>query len=452
MLQIIDRETVLCYNILSFFNKIQEGAQMKKLTCLILALVLLVSASAALAEKKSVDGLSDRKIKIHSAKLNPSADEMIEQGISPTTGRNLDEIEWEDGFVGVAVTGQYQPIMVQGSNAGNGVEYNKVTGQYYKTAPVNGTYADVVYMAPQKRSGSETRMSMIFSDTIPDYVGFVRSTRLTHCRLRQEWECAFCTSGYASWDVPGEWKRLGVKNPEGAKEKDPGIVYVGDYPKVWKPYVWRVSGINDANSEVFMTADIVKNIVPKNHVPANHTWLFTDDIPAGGDKAEIVYVTFGNKTESDCRLEYSEDDNAYIRWCAVSKTEDVPYKDVKLVNPEIKQVTTGTGKKQKKIVVDDRVENEVFKFNNVIIQSVSFKWLSGLRPDPQLVGTGNADYFMCGMHYTGVWERKDDNSRTVFYGEDGREIELQRGKTLIILFDYTEKYNNKKSTANIQYE
>ena len=68
----------------------------------------------------------------------------------------------------MAVTGQYQPIMVQVSNANNGVGVTKDGRKYYITAPINGTYADVVYEAPQKRSGSETRMSMIFSDTIPD--------------------------------------------------------------------------------------------------------------------------------------------------------------------------------------------------------------------------------------------------------------------------------------------
>ena len=196
---------------------------MKKLLSLVLAMVLVCSITAVLAEPKAIDGLSDRKIKIHSAGLNPSAQEMIADMISPTTGRQLEENEIPDGFMGVAVTGQYQPIMVQISNASNGIGVSS-NGKYYMAAPVNGTYADVVYEAPQKRSGSETRMSMIFSDLVPDYVGFVRSTRLTHCRLRQEWECIFCTSGYASWDVPGEWKKLGVKNPEGAKEGDPGVV------------------------------------------------------------------------------------------------------------------------------------------------------------------------------------------------------------------------------------
>ena len=66
--------------------------------------------------------------------------------------------------------------------------------------------------------------------------------------------------------------------------------------------------------------------------------------------------------------------------------------------------------------------------------------------DPTLTGTGNADYFMGGKHIAGVWERKDYDSRTVFYGEDGNEIELQRGRTLIILMGY----NNKKS--KVSYE
>jgi hypothetical protein len=63
-----------------------------------------------------------------------------------------------------------------------------------------------------------------------------------------------------------------------------------------------------------------------------------------------------------------------------------------------------------------------------------------------MTGTGNADYFIGGRHIAGVWEREDYNSRTVFYGPDGNEIELQRGRTLIILMGY----NNKGS--QISYE
>ena len=135
---------------------------MKKLLSLILTAVLLCSISAAMADPTSIDGLSDRKIKIHSAGLNPSAEEMIAMDISPTTGRKLSGIQGPESFAGAAVTGKYTPFMVQISNANNGV--GTVAGGLYAPAPVNGSYADVVYEACQRKGGAETRMSMIFSD------------------------------------------------------------------------------------------------------------------------------------------------------------------------------------------------------------------------------------------------------------------------------------------------
>jgi len=427
---------------------------MKKLIGLILALALICSMTAALADPTRIDGLSDRGIKINDAGLNQDPQEMVDngKGYSPTTGRKLDEIEVPDGFSGAAATGTYQPVMVQISNASNGIGVTG-KGKLYAIAPINGSYADVVYEAPQKSGGGESRMSMIFSDTIPDYVGFVRSTRLTHCRIRQEWECALLTSGYSTADVPDEWVRLGVKNPAGKRNaEDPGIVYVGDYPKVWHDYVWRLSGIKDANSELFEAAKIADYIIPKDHKPANHTWKFTDELPAGGDSGEIIYVTLGNVNETDSRLEYQEDLNAYIRYVAVQGQGDLPYREGVLINPAVGKVKDSNGALIEKIIAEDRVPGEIITFNNVIIQSIDMQWRTGIRPDPVLTGKGNADYFMGGQHFAGVWERKDDNSRTVFYGADGNEIELQRGRTLIILIDYDENILNGKDKANVKYE
>ena len=425
---------------------------MKKLLSLVLAFAILLSVSAALADPTRIDGTAERNIKINDTGLNKDPQALInEDGVSPTTGRNLDDIDWKDGFMGAAVTGTYQPIMVQISNAGNGVGITS-NGKLYATAPINASYADVVYEAPQKKHGAESRMTMVFSDTIPDYVGFVRSTRATHARLRQEWDCAFCTSGYSKADVPQEWRNFGVKNPEGAKPGDPGLVYVGDYPKIWEDYVWRLSGKNDANSEIFMLAGIAQNIIPKDHVPANHTFRFTDELPEGGDEANIVYVTFGSKDETNSRLEYEADKGAYVRYVSVGKNGDQPYMDTVLVNPQLKKVKNSEGNMQTKIVADDRALQNVMTFNNVIVQSVTFKWRGSLRPDPQLTGTGNADYFMGGKHYVGAWKRDDYNSRTVFYDANGDELALQKGRTLIILMDYEETINNGKDKANVQYE
>ena len=55
---------------------------------------------------------------------------------------------------------------------------------------------------------------------------------------------------------------------------------------------------------------------------------------------------------------------------------------------------------------------------------------------------------MGGKHYAGVWERKDYNDRTVFYGEDGNEIKLQPGKTLIIQMPVREAWGRTKLQPN----
>ena len=417
---------------------------------------MLLGITSALADPTAVDGISDRKIQINSAGLNEDPQTMIDNNISPTTGRNLLDLEIPDGFMGAAVTGEYKPMMVQISNASNGIGYS-TSGTLYKLAPINGSYSDVVYEAPQEKNGNESRMSMIFSDLVPDYVGFVRSTRLTHVRIRQEWDCPLCTSGYSVADVPDEIKALGVKNPEGATPDDPGKIFVGDFPKVWKSYVWRLKGISDANSEIYQLAEIVNNVVPADYKAANHTFLFTDEVPEGGDDAEIVYVTFGNKYDTDSRLEYDADRNAYIRYVSFNKIEDQPYKDSKVVNPHKVQLTDSDGKKVTKIAVDDRYEDEEITFNNVIVQGIKMNWRDHVRPDPELTGTGNADYFMGGKHIAGVWERKEMASRTVFYGADGNEIQLQRGRTLIILMPYQQKNQSEKNwsvneNATVSYE
>ena len=213
---------------------------MKRALCLVLALALLLGAAVAVAEPKTIDPKAKRNIKIHKAGDNPTAEEMIAQGISPTTGRKLADLPPVDNFSGVVMTGKYQPVMVQVSNASNGFndENSGVADDPYKNAPVNGHYADVVYECVQASGGGLSRMSMVFADYIPDYVGYVRSTRYTHARLRQEWDCNFLTSGYLDY-LLDEWKKLGVPNPKGSKRgTDPGPVYVGGVSdtKPWRKY------------------------------------------------------------------------------------------------------------------------------------------------------------------------------------------------------------------------
>ena len=423
---------------------------MKKILSLILALVMLIAVTSAFAEGKAIDGLADRGITIHEAGLNE-----VDDLVSPTTGRNLMEIEVPNGFLGMAVTGEYQPIMVQISNADNGLGSSSSI-KNYRNAPVNGIYADVVYEALQKKGGGESRMTYVFSDVVPDFAGFIRSTRIQHALYRAEWEAAFVTSGwnYAVKDVPNVWKENGLPDPTGKRtEADPGIVYVGDLStKPWGPYVYRICDktgkkYSGANTELFNLTGLLTDIIPKDHVPANHTWKFTDDIPTGGDDAEFVYVKFGSEYATDSRLEYDASTNSYIRYIKREKGEDMPYRTNVLLEPEVKKVKgDGRNVKGMGLVIQGMEAGDPITFNNVIVQQVDYNWISFTRPNPKLVGSGNADYFMGGKHLSGVWERKSLTDRTVFYGPDGNEIEMQRGRTLIILMPYGE------NGAGVSYE
>ena len=422
---------------------------MKKLLSLVLALALILSVTAALADPtvKTIDGKEKRNIKTNKAGLNPSAEEMVANFISPTTGRELDRIERPEGAMGMSFNGLYTPVMVQISNAGGGINENS-KGEP-ATAPIGLEYADVVYEACQannKNGGSLTRFSAVFSDVIPKYVGFVRSTRLTHVRLRQEWNCAYCTSGYASTFVKPEWRTMGVKNPEAASPSDPGLVYVGDFPKVWKKYVKRLAPAGDANSELFELANIMSYIYPKyyemdkdseqykQNAPYNHTYKFTDELPASDENVVHIEVTFGGGSKTDSVLEYDESTNTYLRYVPAKDGRYYLFRSQNLVNPHDIKKNGNT-----MVEADVKEYGEQISFTNVIIQSMTMKWKGGEQPDPILTGSGIADYFMGGKHYSGVWERADYNDRTVFYGEDGNEISLQRGKTLIILMDYSNK-------------
>ena len=406
---------------------------MKRIICLMIVLCLAISAAAATAEKKEINGGEQRNIQI-----NPAGENPVEEGISPTTGRKLEAVKAEapEGAAGLAVTGRYMPIMVQIQN------YNKGIGSY---APLYGACADIIYETSITNNGDASRMTMLFSDVIPPYGGFVRSTRVTHILLRQEWDCAYVTSGWSDSDVPVEMKRLGIRDPNNAvmTKDDPGFIYQsGTSARPWTGYDRRMEGSNVAaepNNVVHELAGIVNDVTPADYVPRNHAFRFTDEKPQGEDAAFIYVTMTSEKDATYSELEYDEETNTYFRYLykngtAVTYQENLP---VNLQKIKVNDVP--------RYKVDRLEAGKEIDFSNVIVQSVEIDWQTFERPIPALVGTGNADYFMGGKHIAGVWQRDDDNSRTVFYDNNGNEIELQRGRTLIILLDW-------KNTGHVSYE
>lgn len=359
---------------------------MNKILRSLMALGLAVSLAPAALAETVIDGQAKRGIKLQEVGLN----EVVE-GVSPTTGLPLDELERPEGFAGLAVTGRYMPMLVQIDNADGGVG---------DRAPWGSTYADVVYESPLHRNG-DTRISFLFSDLIPNSVGPVRSARVGHAYLREEWDAGFLYYG-------GQTRKGSsieeVFKETGAKKK--GVLFSGivGEGKPWKKYYTRRSGLAGPHN-VDANVAAMSDLIDASFTPPNHAFLFTDELPTTGEAADVMTITWG-KPMYNSRFVYDADSNLYFRYMLDKNGEEIPYEDYDT--------------------------QEQLTFANVIVQHTSVTWNhSSDAPVTKHIGEGNADIFMGGRYIAGYWKRPDVSSRTVFYDAEGNEIALQRGKTFI---------------------
>ena len=357
------------------------------------ALFLLLCGLSASAQT-DVDTQSDRGIVIQPAGLNE-----IPEGYSPTTGRLLSEYaDVPAECTGLAATGKYTPMLIQIDNTDGGVGYR---------APWGSEYADVVYETPLYRSGV-TRISMLFSDVLPTFVGPCRSARVEHVWIREEWDCGFIYYGqqtYKGTNVVEEFKKLG------ANQKGLLFSCIVSNTKPWMKYVTKRKGLKSPHDKGVNMARI-SELMPEDYPFPNHAFRFTDTVPEGGEDAAVIYVSWGNALY-DSILRYDRQSGLYSRYVSRKKGDAQLYVDF------------DTG--------------EAITFRNVIVQVISCSYPSSDAPLPTMLGTGNADYFLGGKHYSGVWNRESLSDRTVFYGEDGTEINLLPGRTLIITLDCNTK-------------
>ena len=372
-----------------------EEYSMRKVMTAMLALMLAVGGIVPALAETFIDPKAERNITLQPVGLNEAAED-----VSPTTGRTLSALPKPEGFAGLAITGRYMPMLVQIGNDSGGVG---------DRAPWGITYADIIYESPLTRNEA-TRMTAVFSDLIPDSVGYVRSARVGHVWIREEWDGGFLYYGQQEVegsDVKTEFRRTG------ASQK--GVLFSGTAGgTAWKHlYTARKRLKSPYNMDANVAA--MSELIPESHVAPNHAFRFTDAAPEG-DSGKYVYVDWGSGAPKYAsRLVYREEWGGYIR--NVGEDRSVWYAD------------------------RDAAEGAV-AFANVIVQftRVDYNHNSKLEPVVYVIGEdgmpaeGNADFFMRGVHVQGCWRRESMDSRTVFYGPDGEEIELQRGRTLIIIF------------------
>ena len=392
---------------------------MKKLLSILMCLMLLCSVAAA---ETTLSGGETRNIQIHPAGVNTPID-----GVSPTTGRLLADVaeNAQDGFTGMAVTGRYMPILMQIDNTDGGIGYNDGKATGYR-APWGAQYADVIYEAPLYKAG-DTRLTFLFSDLMPTAAGPCRSARLFHAWLREEYDGALIHYGQqelAGTNVVEAFKETGANKKANGMLLFNGTDGMGKshpWKQYFSPYTLKNGAALTPPHHQSANVAAMSTLIPADYQAANHTWLFTDELPAEGDSAEMIHVNWstGDNSVYNSILEWDEDNACYYRYMTDAKGNPQLYSSLNDVDPA-----------------------EPITFSNVIVQFTEMDWVKTNQPKPTVLGTGNADYFMGGKHIAGVWGRDSLSDRTVFYGPDGNEIELQRGRTLIIVMDYQFDYRS----------
>lgn len=354
---------------------------MKRFLSVLMALVLLMGmaqVASAGAISTIIQDEEDRKIAVKGKGSDgnfPTNPEIA--GQSPTTG-----LSWN---------GRYMPMIVQIDNADGGIG---------NRAPWGASSADIIYETPLHSNGS-TRLSFLFSDIVPESVGPVRSARVGHVELREEWDAGFLYYGgqeYKGTNINDLFKQTGANKK--------GVLFSGmvGSSKPWKQYYTRVKGLAGPHN-VDANVKAMQDLIPADFTPPSRPYLFTDELPSMGDFASNIAIQNSNEAYASS-FQYDATANVYLRY-----VNNEPY--------------------------IDKNTQEQLSFSNLIIQRTELTFYNGGHDRPLTVniGSGNADIFIGGRYIPGYWVRTGMNQRTVFFDQEGNELQLQRGKTFISVLD-----------------
>lgn len=306
-----------------------------------------------------------------------SANEVF-PGKSPTTG-----LDW---------VGDYRPFVVQISNSPEARPH------------WNFSEADIVYEAIYW-GPAHTRYTLVYSDNHPDHVGAVRSARVYHCEIRQEWDAPFVfyggqtTSGTSIYDfftaqnVDATFRFDGTRNGKGLSRDST-----------------RVSPHNAVANLQEMLNYWPTDEAGNPYVSRSHAYAFSPSPSYGSDSAVEVHVVYDEKDYYP-HYTFNATTREYERWYNGEQQFD--------------------GKTGKRIVA-----------SNVIVQFCELSYYQNSRSRPMigLTGSGVMDAFIDGRHIRGKWERKGLNDRTVFVDMNGEELTLLPGKTFIQIVPRSQEF------------
>ena len=273
--------------------------------------------------------------------------------------------------------------------------------------------ADWIVQTPLRRDG-DTRLVAVYGSRYPEQAGGVRSARMTTFSV-----ATLFTAAAASGSWPPNWsENVSVEHWIDELDYNKPIRYFNLLGTKYRERVdfleepWNLSGhVREMHES--LAKRTVKGITAKPIKFEPRFFRFADAPLTGGDEAASVGVRFLNMDDPALESGTSA--------CSFAYTEGKGY---------TRDSSTG--------LYSDRDTGEPLVFANVIILRTPLEWEEDSNYPyyrDQLKGCGQAEFFQSGRHVTGAWYRKTKKSRLVLLDEAGEEIQLQRGKTFMILGD-----------------
>ena len=272
--------------------------------------------------------------------------------------------------------------------------YNPLTGLYVETTqnltavmfdnmsaarPQSGLiYADIVYEV--EAEGQITRLLALFHGDPPEFVGPVRSARPYYMQLAKEWDAYFVHVG-------------------------------GCEPSRTRAREWNIRNIDDMRGDRGFFVD------RERRRPHNTYFNFADALegrPDNGNFGNWVFIDTPEEEPTYTRISfrYSPYNRVVYRWDEYKKAY------MRYIN-EAPHVERGSG--------------EQLFANNIIFQRTSHRNLQTALDHiwVDVIGSGEAVFFIGGQYHQGTWERASLTEPTIFYDQYGQPINFVRGTTWI---------------------
>ncbi|MBR4459763.1 MAG: DUF3048 domain-containing protein [Clostridia bacterium] len=303
------------------------------------------------------------------------------------------EIEGESPITGLPTNGEpYTPIIIDldGSPAA------------YPHWGIND--ADMLFQVPNAGAGS-TKLMALFTSTYPDQAGGVRSARGSMVPVALCFDAAFGYAGIA----PVKGKNANVDDLTKKFNMKKGVKAYNLLGES-QAYRSRIQGINEPHNLSAHIKQIHEHLIAENVPFEVRPFRFTDTPRTDGKNASYIKIVHRGDSvkkpvnpSSTSFFTYDEALGGYTR--AYSEGEDV-----------------------------DRYTGVAPVFANVIVLRVKFRWQNSyVYLDDHMSGTGVIEIFQNGHYVRGAWKRESATSRLILIGPDGNELELQRGKTFIVV-------------------